>query len=88
MLFLQLSSNSIHFSVIHQKQIFFGNNPPIWDKKRPFSSQVGRLLTKKIGLCLITKKWLQIEQPVTTTYLTHKFSYLDLEGEVSGFNVD
>jgi len=36
MLFLQLSSNSIHFSVIQQKPIFFGNNPPTWDEIGPF----------------------------------------------------
>jgi len=51
MLFLQLSSNSIHFSVIQQKPIFFENNPPTWDEIGPFLSQVGRLLPKKIGFC-------------------------------------
>ena len=44
MLFLQLSSNSIHFSVIQQKLIFFENNPPTLDKIGPLLSQVGGLL--------------------------------------------
>jgi len=51
MLFLQLSSNSNHFSVIQQKPIFFGNNPPTLDENGPILSQVGGLFSKKIGFC-------------------------------------
>ena len=61
MLFLQLSSNSNHFSVIQQKPIFFGNIPPTWDENGPILSQVGGLFSKKIGFCWITEKWIELE---------------------------
>ena len=88
MLFLQLSSNSIHFSVIQQKPIFFENNPPTWDKIGPFSSQVGGLLPKKIGFCWITEKWLELELSCKNNIFDPSGSYLDPKGEDSSFKIN
>ena len=61
MLFLQLSSNTNHFSVNWQKLLFFCPHPPTPVKNRPISTGVGGLGQKKSGFCQFTEKWLELE---------------------------